>query len=192
MAGTARNFNTAVTEFGRIIREDLPIAMRGTTGTATTNRNSTGSDTRTPRRAVIDTLSSHSAFDLQIAGNRNITSSLRFDNLGSLNSDHAAGRAYDLVGQNLGMYGQAIRNAGGFAEFHGTGGSRHLHVVPPSGPVGDSASPYMGGMVGVPASNNTTTVNIVVNASPGQDVRALADEVIYRIEKETKSRNERY
>lgn len=182
LSGTTRNFNTAVTEFGRIINQDLTTAI---------SKIPTG-DTSTPRRTVVDTLNTHKAFDLQIAGNRSVTSSLRFGGLGSMDSDHAAGRAYDLVGQNLGMYGQAIRNAGGFAEFHGTGGSRHLHVVPPSGPVGDTATPYMGGTMTAPVANNTTTVNLVVNASPNQDVRALADEIMYRIEQETRSRNERY
>lgn len=150
-------------------------------------------DTASPRRNVVDTLNKHSAFDLQIAGNRQVTSSLRYNKLGSMDSDHAAGMAYDLVGQNLGMYGQAIRNAGGFAEFHGTGGNRHLHVVPPSSSaIGDTASPYMGGVAVSGGATNTTTVNLVVNASPNQDVRALADEIMWRIEQETRSRNERY
>lgn len=179
-------FETAVTSFGEIVNKDLRFAIANPLGPRPP-------DTMTPRRAAVDALNTHSAFDIQIAGNRNVTSSLRFGNLGSMNSDHAAGRAYDLVGQNLGLYGQAIRNAGGFAEFHGNGGDRHLHVVPPSSSaIGDTASPYMGGVSTTPVSNNTTTVNLVVNASPGQDVRALADEVMYRIEQETRSRNERY
>jgi hypothetical protein len=150
-------------------------------------------DTASPRRNMLNTMGKHSAFDAQIAGNRTVTSGFRTNALGSMSSDHAAGRAYDLVGQNLGLYGQAINKAGGFAEFHGNGSARHLHVVPGNGPVGDTATPYMGAPIMAPSSSSSnSTVNLVINASPNMDVNALTAEVIYQIERAQRSRNERY
>jgi hypothetical protein len=152
-----------------------------------------GGDTASPRRNMLNTMGKHSAFDAQIAGNRTVTSGFRTNALGSMSSDHAAGRAYDLVGQNLGLYGQAINKAGGFAEFHGNGSARHLHVVPGNGPVGDTATPYMGAPVMAPSSSNSnSTVNLTINATPNMDVNALASEVMYQIERAQRSRNERY
>ena len=109
-----------------------------------------GGDTSTPRGGSIgDTTSSrlgqtmarHNAINSSIAGNRSITSGYRNYALGSLNSDHVTGRAIDLVGQNLGSYAVATRNAGGFAEFHGSGSARHLHAVPGAGAIGDTLTP---------------------------------------------------
>ena len=149
-------------------------------------------DTASPRRNMLNTMGKHSAFDAQIAGNRTVTSGFRTNALGSMSSDHAAGRAYDLVGQNLGLYGQAINKAGGFAEFHGNGSARHLHVVPGGGPVGDTATPYMGAPIMAPSSSSNSTVNLVINATPNMDVNALASEVMFQIERAQRSRNERY
>jgi hypothetical protein len=107
-------------------------------------------DTTTPRGGVVgDTTSSrlsqtmdrHKAINSSIPGKRSITSSYRTYGLGSLNSDHVTGRAIDLVGQNLGSYAVATRNAGGFAEFHGSGAGRHLHAVPGPGALGDTLTP---------------------------------------------------
>lgn len=107
-------------------------------------------DTSTPRGSSIgDTTSSklsqtmarHNAINSSIAGKRSITSGYRNYALGSLNSDHVTGRAIDLVGQNLGSYAVATRNAGGFAEFHGSGDGRHLHAVPGPGAIGDTLMP---------------------------------------------------
>jgi hypothetical protein len=151
-----------------------------------------GGDTASPRRNMLNTMGKHSAFDAQIAGNRTVTSGFRTNALGSMSSDHAAGRAYDLVGQNLGLYGQAINKAGGFAEFHGNGSARHLHVVPGNGPVGDTATPYMGAPIMAPSSSSNSTVNLVINATPNMDVNALASEVMFQIERAQRSRNERY
>jgi hypothetical protein len=149
-------------------------------------------DTASPRRNMLNTMGKHSAFDAQIAGNRTVTSGFRTNALGSMSSDHAAGRAYDLVGQNLGLYGQAINKAGGFSEFHGNGSARHLHVVPGNGPVGDTATPYMGAPVIGSSSSSTSNVNLVINAAPNMDINALASEVMYQIERAQRSRNERY
>jgi hypothetical protein len=152
-----------------------------------------GGDTASPRRNIVSTLGAHSKFDAMIAGNRSITSGYRTWGLGSTSSDHAAGRAYDLVGQNLGLYQMAVKANGGYAEFHGGSSGRHLHVVPNvDSPIGDTAMPYMGGPVVSSGGVNATTVNMTINASPGMDVNALASEVMSRLERETRSRQERY
>jgi hypothetical protein len=135
----------------------------------------------------------HNRINGGIAGRRSITSGIRGFNLGSMNSDHAAGRAYDLVGQNLGLYQVGIRAGGGYAEFHGTGAQRHLHVVPGmDGAIGDTATPYMGGTISTPTTTtNNNSINVTVNASQGMDVQALANEVMARIEAAQASWSER-
>jgi hypothetical protein len=139
-------------------------------------KNPTGmGDTATPR--FNRTLQSHGALDNMISGKRTITSGIRSTNLGSINSDHLTGRAYDLIGQNLGAYASNVKATGGFAEFHGTGGSRHLHVVP--GAMGDTASPVGIGMGGPAGTVNN--YNIVVNPPPGSSPEAIANEVMNRI-----------
>ncbi len=111
-----------------------------------------GADTSTPRgKGIGDTTSSrlqqtmarHGAMDSMISGRRFVTSSYRTNNLGSINSDHMTGRAYDLVGNQLGMYKTIVERNGGFAEFHGGSINRHLHVVPGPGiaPMGDTVMP---------------------------------------------------
>jgi hypothetical protein len=93
-----------------------------------------------------------------LTGTRTVTSGYRNYGLGSINSDHVTGRAYDLVGQNLGQYQSLVRGTGGFAEFHGVNGARHLHVVPGSGAIGDSR---------VPVSSSTTPGPIVMSGGGG-------------------------
>ena len=107
----------------------------------TSTRRSKSGDTST-RRRLGSTLSAHGRFDSALTGKRSITSALRTNNLGSINSDHATGDAYDLVGQNLGQYARMVNRSGGFAEFHGVNANRHLHVVPNAGrpASGDTAS----------------------------------------------------
>lgn len=63
-------------------------------------------------------------------GGHSITSGMRNYNLGSVHSDHRYGRAMDVQGPRLGAYAQVVRRNGGYAAMHGTGGNRHLHVVP--------------------------------------------------------------
>ena len=107
-------------------------------------------DTSSPRgKGIGDTTSSrlsqtmgrHAAMDGMLTGTRTMTSAYRTTGLGSMNSDHVTGRAYDLVGQNLGAYQRLATANGGFAEFHGSNAGRHLHVVPGSGAYGDTVSP---------------------------------------------------
>lgn len=106
-------------------------------------------DTSTPRGGAIgdtaisklsQTMGRHAAMNGQLTGKRTVTSSLRDYALGSINSDHATGSAYDLTGQNLGQYAKLVHANGGFAEFHGSMANRHLHVVPGAG-MGDTSSP---------------------------------------------------
>lgn len=71
----------------------------------------------------------HHAYASQLGGHQ-IVSGLRSWGLGSSQSDHLRGRAMDVKGPRLGSYAQAVRRAGGYAAFHGSGSERHLHVVP--------------------------------------------------------------
>lgn len=91
--------------------------------------------------------------------------------------DHQAGRALDLVGRGLAAYGAQIRAEGGYAAFHGTGATRHLHAVP----AGDTTRSYArpratgGGSGGVAIEAGAVTVTVT---NPGANVdvaQAVAD-----------------
>jgi len=71
----------------------------------------------------------HAGYASSLGGHQ-ITSGVRAWGLGSARSDHLRGRAMDVRGPRLGSYANAVRASGGYAAFHGRGGSRHLHVVP--------------------------------------------------------------
>lgn len=137
------------------------------------------------------TLARHRQLNSRIAGNRSITSSFRTNNLGSINSDHVTGRAYDLIGQNLGAYSRLVNASGGFSEFHGYGGSRHLHVVPGEGPIGDTTLPSV--TSSNPLSTAATTNNsysIVVNGG-GDSAEKIARTVMDEIVRQQRSARER-
>jgi hypothetical protein len=129
--------------------------------------------------------------DGQLTGKRSVTSSLRNYALGSPSSDHATGAAYDLTGQNLGMYARLVHANGGFAEFHGSMANRHLHVVPGSG-VGDTRTARTVS-AGTPASSGSGTTNYYTfeinggNSSP----EAIANMVMMKIRNEERSQRER-
>jgi len=174
-------------------------------------------DTSTPRaKSIGDTASSkvkatlnkHRMMDASIPGKRKVTSSLRNYNLGSLNSDHVTGNAYDLTGQNLGDYAYTVKANGGLAEFHGWGSSRHLHVVPGmdpegqwfggykwgrelAGTTGDSPTPAIPKMM-PPASVSGGTYNysVVVNGASA-DPNQIADAVINKIQRMERDKKER-
>ena len=159
-------------------------------------------DTSSPRGSRIgdttsskleQTMSRHAAMNSQLTGTRTITSAFRTWNLGSPSSDHATGRAYDLTGQNLGSYAKLVHANGGFAEFHGRGGSRHLHVVPGPGPYGDTGMPAVGRMPMVmqQSGGSNVTNNITVNAAPGQSPEAIANVVMQKIEQKERNLRER-
>lgn len=155
-------------------------------------------DTPTPRgdtsvsKNLRRTMGAHSRINSMFAGKRSVTSSYRTTGLGSINSDHVTGKAYDLIGQNLGAYATMVNRTGGFAEFHGRGGNRHLHVVPGEGPAGDTTAPYMGS-VATPAaaSSSVNYYNISVTGTPGMDVNMLADAVMAKIQRVDRSNRER-
>lgn len=107
-------------------------------GDTSSPRGSSIGDTATSK--LSQTMARHSSISSQLAGKRTITSGIRNYALGSPSSDHTTGAAIDLVGQNLGQYAALTRASGGFAEFHGSAASRHLHVVPGAG-IGDSSTP---------------------------------------------------
>jgi len=156
-----------------------------------------GGDTRTSRRgrigdtptsrALRGTMAAHAKFNSLLTGKRTVTSALRFDNLGSMSSDHAAGRAYDLTGDNLGQYQKMISNAGGFAEFHGWAGSRHLHVVPPIGNTRTPRSSLVAGTAGT--MNQNVTLNVY--GAPGQSETAIARQVVAALEQQQRAYRER-
>jgi len=155
-------------------------------------------DTSSPRgKGIGDTTSSrlsqtmarHSAIDSQLTGSRNVTSAYRTTGLGSINSDHVMGRALDLTGQNLGQYAKLVHANGGFAEFHGTNASRHLHVVPgPGTPMGDTQSPARMTQAKGQISNGAPTYNIsfAINGTGNMSPNEIAQTVIRKI-KETQA-----
>ena len=151
---------------------------------------STTEEPDTPTSRLASTLMRHGMYDSMLAGKRNVTSSFRTDRLGSLKSDHVTGNAYDLVGQNLVGYAAMVNRTGGFAEFHGSGGDRHLHVVPGM-PVGDAVSPMPAAAVMTAATGSSTIYNISVNAAPGQNPNAIADAVMARIDARDRDMRER-
>jgi hypothetical protein len=161
-----------------------------------------GGDTGSPRGSRIgDTTSSrleqtmgrHAAMNSQLSGTRQITSAYRNYALGSPSSDHVMGRAYDLVGQNLGAYSKLVHANGGFAEFHGNNANRHLHVVPGPGAMGDTSVPSFGRMPTGTSSpgGSSVTNNITVNGAPGQSPEAIAAVVIQKIEARERNMRER-
>jgi len=152
-------------------------------------------DTRTPRgdtttQRLGRTLSRHNYFNSMLSGKRSITSAFRTTNLGSINSDHITGRAYDLVGQNLGQYASLVNNSGGFAEFHGRGGGRHLHVVPGETPMGDMSMPAIRPMSTPSASSNVYNYSVNVNGA-NADANEIASKVMDRIQRLDQNRRER-
>jgi len=159
----------------KLVQDDTKTPRRGQVGDTATSR------------ALRGTMSAHARFNSLLTGKRSVTSSLRFDNLGSPSSDHAAGRAYDLVGQNLGQYQKLIAGAGGFAEFHGWGSSRHLHVVPP---IGNTYSPRSATLPGAAGTMNQT-VTLNVYPAPGQSETAIAKQVVAALEAQQRAYRER-
>ena len=154
-------------------------------------------DTRTPRgdttsSRLAQTLGKHASMNSLISGKRNITSSYRTNNLGSMNSDHVTGRAYDLVGNQLGMYKTTVERNGGFAEFHGGTLNRHLHVVP--GPIGEAtprqAAPSGSTKMASTGSSGSSGGDYVINiyGAGTEEVVQKVKEQLARLERERKQR----
>jgi hypothetical protein len=157
-------------------------------------------DTSTPRAGGIgdtstsklsQTMGRHAAMDGQLTGKRTVTSSLRNYALGSPSSDHATGSAYDLTGQNLGMYARLVHSNGGFAEFHGSAANRHLHVVPGPG-VGDTrtAKSVSAGSSTSASSGVTNYYTFEINGG-NSSPEAIANMVMMKIKNEERSQRER-
>lgn len=155
-------------------------------------------DTSTPRSGAIgdtstsklsQTMSRHAAMNGQLTGKRTITSSLRNYALGSPSSDHATGAAYDLTGQNLGQYAKLVHANGGFAEFHGSMASRHLHVVPGPG-VGDTSTVRPVSSVSSGGGGTTNYYSIEINGATASP-EAIANMVMAKIEAKERSNRER-
>ena len=157
-------------------------------------------DTMTPRGSQIgdtttsrlsQTMARHASLNGQLTGKRTVTSAYRTTGLGSINSDHVTGRAYDLTGQNLGQYGTLVNNTGGFAEFHGIGGERHLHVVPGPGAMGDSASPNTKvGTMQTSGGGSTNYYQFTISGG-GADAEVIANRVMQKINAIQRSKDER-
>lgn len=163
-------------------------------------------DTATSKLA--QTLAKHRMIDTGVPGKRKMTSSLRNFNLGSINSDHVTGNAYDLTGQNLGEYAWTVKRGGGLAEFHGWGSSRHLHVVPGMNPMGQWFEDYKWGQelagrtgdtptpavprVALNSSSvgSTSNYSVVVNGA-NADPNQIADAVINKIQRMERDKKER-
>ena len=119
----------------------------------------------------------------QLPGTRTITSGYRNYALGSIRSDHVMGRALDVVGSNLVGLQSLTQAAGGFAEYHGSGQGRHLHMVPNA--PGDTSSPAGGGA--------TSTYNYTINVEGGPNAhpQEVARLVMQEIERTSRNRRER-
>jgi len=199
----AAKYQTFITDVGAMFQSNLAEtpewfkadAMRnlfkeaGIIKDTMTPRGSQIGDTTTSR--LSQTMARHSSLNGQLTGKRTMTSAYRTTGLGSINSDHVTGRAYDLTGQNLGQYGTLVNNTGGFAEFHGIGGERHLHVVPGPGAMGDTASPNTS--VGVMRSSGGGSTNYYQFTISGgnTDAETIANRVMQKINSIQRSKNER-
>jgi hypothetical protein len=139
------------------------------------------------------TLSNHSAINSGIPGRRTITSGYRNFALGSLKSDHVTGRALDMVGDNLVSYRDKMTAAGGLAEFHGKGDTRHLHVVPPqSGSIGDSLTAVSATSSSVTSGGRGTSISNTNNFYiTGTNANEIADVVMTKMAMVQKSNEER-
>ena len=134
-------------------------------------------DSAAPKMALLNTQRVHQMVDGSVSGKRTVTSMWRNHSLGSSNSDHVTGRALDVTGQNLGAYATKVKEMGGFAEFHGTGAERHLHVVPPQLPVGDRPSPRPPTTNMAHQSQVSQNIQTTVYAPQGMDEEMIARKV---------------
>lgn len=157
-------------------------------------------DTMTPRfgdtsSTLAGTMGRHRSFDSALSGKRSVTSAFRTWGLGSINSDHVTGRAYDLTGQNLGMYKSTVEGAGGFAEFHGGAMDRHLHVVPgeSGGPVGDAMMPVpnSGASGSGGGYSSGDAIHFTIESQPQASAEDIANQVMAKLDRRDRNRRER-
>lgn len=207
LKGPIQGMDAAITLFNESAKDFMNGPLKGVpewwarglkiTGTGDETRLMPG-DTSSPRGTRIgdtttsklsQTMARHEGMNSQLTGKRQVTSSLRTNNLGSPSSDHATGAAYDLTGQNLGAYSKLVHANGGFAEFHGSMATRHLHVVPGAGNLNSTVAPSGQGVgqVGAPVTNH---YNINVNGAK-HSPQEIAAEVMSHIRREDKIGRER-
>lgn len=91
--------------------------------------------------------------------------------------DHQRGRALDLVGPGLGSYKRRLEQAGGWAQFHGSGGGRHLHGVYPAGDTKVSATSRTGGGA---SGGAPIIVNIDVHGNASEVDKAALERAVRR------------
>lgn len=119
----------------------------------------------------------HSGYSAALGGH-SILSGVRGHSLGSVHSDHRYGRAMDIRGPRLGAYAQVVRRSGGYAAMHGTGGNRHLHVVPQT----RRPQPQMAG-------GNTFHADVtVVNPGAEMDIQGAVARGLRQAARQTKER----
>ena len=176
MASFATQFGTSVGDF-EVAVQDFVHKI-----------NPSAQDTKHPigdtSSTLAGTLAAHGRISGGLPGKRTITSGYRNYALGSINSDHVTGKALDIVGSNLGAYQTGIKNAGGFAEFHGMGDSRHLHTVPAAGDTSTSRGGLGGG-------SNTNNYTINVAGGPNANAQEVASLVMNEIQNLNRSNRER-
>jgi hypothetical protein len=84
----------------------------------------------------------------------------------------------DIRGPRLGAYAQVVRRSGGYAAMHGTGGNRHLHVVPQT----RRPQPQMAG-------GNTFHADVtVVNPGAEMDIQGAVARGLRQAARQTKER----
>jgi hypothetical protein len=189
-AGVNANLNPSTVRINPLDIAKIQGAVASIPGTSDTptSRMPWVGDTTSSRLAT--TMTRHGMYDSALAGKRTVTSSLRNHSLGSLNSDHTTGNAYDLTGQNLVGYAAMVNGTGGFAEFHGGTSNRHLHVVP-GAPMGDAVSPAPVPVIATGGGGGSTSYNIQIYAGQGQDPNAIANAVLAKIEARDRDARER-
>jgi hypothetical protein len=84
-----------------------------------------------------------------------------------------------------------ISDSGGFAEFHGSASSRHLHVVPP---LGDTSVTRVTSGKGTSSSGGVAVAPVTVNVygAQNQSPQEIAKQVIQEIERAQRNWRERY
>jgi hypothetical protein len=150
------SFGTAPTLFGPASHHTQKPSKKKTKGIG---RFFIIGDEASPRRGMLDM-------------GQYVTSGYRTWGVGN-DSDHAAGRAFDIAGPNLLALGQRMSRAGGYAAMHGYGDGRHLHTVP----AGDTASPMRGGVGGSHYGDVNNIALNVYNPDANYDPGPLAREL---------------
>lgn len=125
------------------------------------------SHARGPALGLATTLSRHHRIASNVGSGFRVTNMLiGGGGRGRGSGDHQSGRAVDVQGPRLGAYMTAVRAAGGFAELHGSGSTRHAHAV-----LGDTASPRPGLRGG--GGGDTVNMSFHFTGVTGSDQRQI-------------------